>query len=114
MIETQALFDSLSDATRRRILSLLLGQGELCVCELVAALDMPQPKISRHLAVMREASLTSMRREGTWIYYRLHPELPLWAYRILEIVGRDAAETEAGLDTQRLAGMADRPIRCCG
>lgn len=112
-MKPQDLFDSLSDATRRRILALLLGQGELCVCELVAALDLPQPKISRHLAVMREAGLTSLRRDGTWIYYRLHPELPLWAYRILEIVGRDAQEPEASQDTGRLAGMADRPVRCC-
>lgn len=113
MIEAQPFFESLSDATRRRILALLLGQGELCVCELVSALDMPQPKISRHLAVMREAGLTTMRREGTWIYYRLHPELPLWAYRILEIASRDASEDEAERDGARLAGMPDRPLRCC-
>lgn len=113
-METQTLFDSLSDATRRRILALLQGQGELCVCELVAALDLAQPKISRHLAVMREAGLTAMRREGTWVFYRLHPGLPLWAYRILEIVGRDAPENESGRDAERLAGMADRPVRCCG
>jgi ArsR family transcriptional regulator len=113
MIEAQPFFESLSDATRRRILALLFGQGELCVCELVAALDMPQPKISRHLAVMREAGLTAMRRDGTWIFYRLHPELPLWAYRILEIAGRDAAEDDSATDAIRLAGMKDRPIRCC-
>lgn len=113
MMEAQALFDSLSDATRRRILTLLIGQGELCVCELVAALDLPQPKISRHLAVMREAGLTAMRREGTWIFYRLHPELPLWAYRILEIAGRDAPEGDSARDAARLTGMNDRPLRCC-
>jgi len=113
MITPQILFDSLSDPTRRRILSLLQEEGELCVCELVAALDQPQPKISRHLAVMRESALTSQRREGTWVFYRLHPELPLWAYRILEIANRDAAESESGEDRTRLSGMADRPIRCC-
>jgi ArsR family transcriptional regulator len=113
MISAQTLFDSLSDPTRRRILALLQSQGELCVCELVSALGMAQPKISRHLAVMRESSLTSMRKEGTWVYYRLHPDLPLWAYRILEISGRDAPEQETTHDLTRLSGMADRPIRCC-
>lgn len=113
MTDAQLVFESLSDATRRRILALLLNQGELCVCELVAALDQPQPKISRHLAVMREAGLTAMRRDGTWIFYRLHPELPLWAYRILEIAGRDAAEPDSPEDGARLAGMKDRPVRCC-
>jgi ArsR family transcriptional regulator, arsenate/arsenite/antimonite-responsive transcriptional repressor len=113
-MDAQPFFDSLSDATRRRILALLHNQGELCVCELVAALDLAQPKISRHLAVMREAGLTSLRREGTWIFYRLHPDLPLWAYRILEIAGRDAPEADTQADLARLSGMADRPIRCCG
>lgn len=113
MVTPQNLFDSLSDPTRRRILALLLSQGELCVCELVAALDMPQPKISRHLAVMREYGLTSLRKEGTWVFYRLHPELPLWAYRVLEISSRDAPELETADDVARLSGMADRPVRCC-
>lgn len=108
----QSLFNCLSDATRRRILALLLNQGELCVCELVTALELPQPKISRHLAVMREASLIVMRRDGTWIYYRLSPDLPLWAYRILEIATRDAPEAESSQDAERLAGMADRLVRC--
>ncbi|MFZ5483360.1 MAG: metalloregulator ArsR/SmtB family transcription factor [Pseudomonadota bacterium] len=112
-MEPQALFDTLSDATRRRILTLLHHQGELCVCELVAALNLPQPKISRHLAVMRESGLLAMRREGTWIFYRLSPSLPLWAYRIAEIVSRDAPEADIDQDAARLAGMADRPNRCC-
>lgn len=114
MIEAQAIFEILSDPTRRRIVSLLVGQGELCVCELVSALDLAQPKISRHLGIMRETGLATMRREGTWIFYRLHPELPLWAYRILEIAARDAAEAESEHDATRLAEMPDRPIRCCG
>lgn len=113
MITTQTFFDILSDETRRRLLALLTGQGELCVCELMAALDTPQPKISRHLAVMREAGLLAVRREGTWVFYRLHPGLPLWAYRILELASRDAPEPRAATDAERLAGMVDRPIRCC-
>jgi ArsR family transcriptional regulator len=113
MIESNAFFDCLSDATRRRILCLLLSHGELCVCELVVALDLPQPKISRHLAVMRESGLTAVRRDGTWIFYRLNPELPLWAYRILEIASRDAQDPESVMDDKRLAGMVDRPVRCC-
>lgn len=65
-----AVFKALSDETRLRIL-FLLTTGELCVCELVAVLEMPQGKISRHLSVLKNAGLVSDRREGTWIYYRL-------------------------------------------
>ena len=64
------IFKACSDETRLRIL-FLLSERELCVCELVAILDMPQGKISRHLANLKNASLVTDRREGTWIYYSL-------------------------------------------
>ena len=64
------IFKACSDETRLRIL-FLLSERELCVCELVAILDMPQGKISRHLATLKNASLVADRREGTWIYYSL-------------------------------------------
>ena len=112
MVQSKHIFDGLSDAIRRRLLALLYVHGELCVCELVVALDMLQPKISRHLAVLREAGIVSVRRDGTWIYYRLDSLLPLWAYRIIEIAVRDAAEAETGADHTRLAQMKDRPVRC--
>ena len=113
MLEPQDFFDVLSDETRRRLLGLILGEGELCVCELAYALDMAQPKVSRHLGVMREAEVLSMRREGTWVYYRLHPQLPLWASRIIELMVQGAESHLAALDRGRLATMADRPLKCC-
>jgi ArsR family transcriptional regulator len=86
-LDQQAFFDAffevLSDPIRRRILSLLLIHDERCVCDLNAALDAPQPKVSRHLGVLREAGLVLTRREGVWMHYRLHPELPSWAVRVL-------------------------------
>src|SRR5512147_948745 len=84
MIDANDFFDALSDETRRRLLALLVNDDELCVCELCFALDMPQPKVSRHLAVMREDGVLTVRREGLWIYYRIHPLLPAWAYRVLD------------------------------
>lgn len=64
------VFSACADETRLRIL-LLLAERELCVCELVEVLDMPQGKVSRHLAVLKHAGLVRDRREGTWIYYAL-------------------------------------------
>lgn len=68
--EDLAIFKAYSDETRLRIL-FLLKEGELCVCELVSVLGMPQGKISRHLSVLKHAKLVTDRREGTWIYYAL-------------------------------------------
>jgi ArsR family transcriptional regulator len=64
------LFRALSDETRLRIM-VLLSEKELCVCQIEAALDLPQAKVSRHLAVLRYAGLVKDRREGLWIYYSL-------------------------------------------
>ena len=114
MFTEQLFFDVLSDETRRRLLALLLRQGELCVCELFQALDMAQPKVSRHLGVMREAGVLSLRREGTWVFYQVHPQLPLWAYRVLEALVQGAAMAQVCQgDVQRLEAMSNRPIRCC-
>lgn len=75
----ESLFQALSDTTRLRILALLSAEDELCVCDLTGVLGLSQPMISRHLASLREAGIVSDRRAGTWVYYRLHPDLPAWA-----------------------------------
>ena len=66
-----AIFKVLADPTRLRLAVLLSIQGETCVCALVEALDAPQYRVSRHLAIMRHAGMIEARREGTWMYYRL-------------------------------------------
>ncbi|GAK27390.1 metalloregulator ArsR/SmtB family transcription factor [Serratia liquefaciens] len=79
-----ALFKNLSEETRLTLMLLLRQAGELCVCELVSALEESQPKVSRHLAMLRESGLLIDRREGKWIYYRLSPHMPAWAAAIIE------------------------------
>jgi ArsR family transcriptional regulator len=81
--DEQAFFEALADPIRRRILALLLEADERCVCDLHGALDAPQPKVSRHLAVLREVGLVLARRDGVWMRYRIHPQLPAWALRVL-------------------------------
>ena len=66
----ETLFQALGDATRLRILGLLLA-GEVCVCEIHQSLRISQPKASRHLAYLRRAGLVETRRQGLWIHYRL-------------------------------------------
>jgi ArsR family transcriptional regulator, arsenate/arsenite/antimonite-responsive transcriptional repressor len=68
--EMEALFKALADATRLRILGLLLT-GEVCVCDIHESLKIPQSKASRHLAYLRHAGLVDTRREGLWIHYRM-------------------------------------------
>lgn len=76
-------FKTLADDTRLKCLLLILQQQPLCVCDLTSALQLSQPKISRHLAILREQQLLISQRQGQWIYYQLNPDLPEWAKDIL-------------------------------
>lgn len=103
---------TLADPTRARIALLVTREKELCVCELTCALDEIQPKISRHLALLRESGLLADRRKGQWVYYRLHPELPAWVTKTLKTM-LDANQEWLEENHQRLCAMEDRPNRCC-
>ncbi len=92
------IFKALSDETRLRILSLLI-QGELCVCDLMAVLQLPQSTVSRHLAYLRNANLISDRREGVWMYYCLEEKLPIleeqpWQSLLSQLLKQEQAETD--------------------
>ena len=93
MITPQELFRALADMTRLRVLLLMQSKGELCVCQFTQILSESQPKISRHLAHLREVGLVSDRRQGQWVHYRINPDLPKWASQII-------LETAEGLLTE--------------
>jgi len=68
--QLEKLFKALADATRLRILRLLMA-GEVCVCDIHDTLNIPQAKASRHLAYLRRVGLVTTRREGLWVHYSL-------------------------------------------
>jgi len=113
-MQPETLMRALADNTRLRIVNLLLAKGELCVCELVAAMEMAQPKVSRHLAILREAGVVLDRREGLWIHYRIHPRLPKWAGGLLEAL-RDGCRKEdtCRQDLKRLPSVRLEKRRSC-
>lgn len=114
-ITADTLFRTLADPTRLRALVLLQLEGELCVCELTHALAESQPKVSRHLAQLRESGLVADRRAGQWVYYRLHPELPAWIAQVVATtVAALADEGQHQRDRSQLCAMPNRPgVRCC-
>jgi ArsR family transcriptional regulator len=81
------IFKALSDETRIRILKLLEG-GELCVCDIVAALDMIQPKVSFHLSVLKEAGLLKDRKQGKWIHYCIDDSDIFRRFLVLSVLER--------------------------
>lgn len=109
-----SLFKSLSDQTRLRCLALLVGQHELCVCELTHALTLPQPKVSHHLGTLRKAGLVSDRKEGLWIYYRINEALPKWAKDVVHSAVSGIRNDEPyASDRQALTEMPNRPGGIC-
>ncbi|MDX1677233.1 metalloregulator ArsR/SmtB family transcription factor, partial [Arsukibacterium sp.] len=84
MLNPLLFYKALADDTRLKSLLLITEQQELCVCELMTALEQSQPKISRHLAQLRKANILQDRRSGQWVFYSLHPELPAWAHQVLQ------------------------------
>ncbi len=114
-MQCRQFFQLLSDDTRLRSLMLLQQEGELCVCELVHALGVIQPKVSRHLAVLRDYGVVADRRSGRWIYYQIHPDLPEWARQVIDVtVSKQATREPFVNDLAVLSEMPNRPgaARC--
>ena len=82
------MFRAFSDRTRLRLLNLLRGGGgETCVCDLVDVLQVPQPKVSRHLAYLRRAGLVTARKDGYWMHYALAPATSEFHKSLLNCLG---------------------------
>ncbi|WED26613.1 metalloregulator ArsR/SmtB family transcription factor [Vibrio sp. DW001] len=106
-------FKMLSDETRVRCLLLIAREGELCVCELTQALGESQPKISRHLAQLRQSGILQDERKGHWVYYRVAAELPRWLEKVIEGLKQSNCLIEQyKADIERLNAMKSRPNRC--
>ncbi len=108
-------FKLLADDTRLSTLLLIQQEQELCVCEITSALNLSQPKISRHLAMLRNAKVLLDRRQGQWVFYRLNPELPTWALETIAQTQQQNLAMVAPL-LNNLCAMGERPERakaCC-
>jgi len=114
-MEAISFFKNLADETRLKILLHIHQEQELCVCELTQALDLSQPKISRHIAQLRREKLLVDRREGKWVFYSLSKYLPTWQQNTIELCFESSNELLIE-SSNRLNQMGNRPQRqkqCC-
>ncbi|EZQ11924.1 MULTISPECIES: ArsR/SmtB family transcription factor [unclassified Acinetobacter] len=88
-------FKCLSDPTRLDILKIILARQNVCVCEITEILQLSQPKISRHLALLRNLSILLDERKGQWVYYRLNPDLPEWVNAVLNVLNDEVLNKPA-------------------
>ncbi|MDO6822327.1 metalloregulator ArsR/SmtB family transcription factor [Marinobacter sp. 1_MG-2023] len=106
------IFKALGDELRLAALLLIRDQTRLCVCELTEAFGLSQPKVSRHLAILRDAGLVETERRGQWVYYYLNPRLPAWISRVVDETARN---NSALIETPlvQLQAMSERPAVQC-
>jgi ArsR family transcriptional regulator len=103
----ETLFLALADKTRLRLLN-LMREDEICVCYFTEVLGESQPKISRHLAYLRNAGVVSARREGKWMNYSIEmPENPSAAKLLQDTLDWLKSQSDLKADFQRLANV------CC-
>ena len=118
------IFKALSDETRLRVLK-LLEHGELCVCDIVAALDTIQPKVSFHLSVLKEAGLIKDRKQGKWVHYRIDDTNMFRRFLLLSALERiqeesvrdDNKRLQEFLNTKTIKGNGmnlQKRSLCCG
>jgi ArsR family transcriptional regulator len=104
-----SFYKSLTDSIRLKTLMMTHYHGELCVCELMEAMEEDsQPKVSRNLAVLKKSKIITDRKHGQWVFYRINPNLPLWAKTVI------AQTTENNIplitkELKRLDKMKNRP-----
>lgn len=98
------IFKSLADETRIRLLLLLQGRAELCVCDLMQALDMPQSTVSRHLAYLKKNGWLQDRRGGVWMYYSLKKDLePFLQAQLALLITTLSGSSPCQADQERLS-----------
>lgn len=109
-------YKALADDIRLKSLLIIAVEKEVCVCELMTALNQEsQPKVSRHLAQLRKSGILSDRKHQQWVFYSLNPTLPVWMKQIItSTIVNEPNFIEQELS--RLNQMGDRPTRvanCC-
>jgi ArsR family transcriptional regulator, arsenate/arsenite/antimonite-responsive transcriptional repressor len=105
---------ALSDPIRLRIVLLLQSHGELCVCDLMAVLKLPQSTVSRHLAYLKRSCWVDTRRHGVWMYYQISSENCDICREMLDMLTRHASILpEAEADRRALTDiLKEQPSSC--
>ncbi len=110
-VRPEEVVQAFAEPTRLRLL-VLLTEGETCVCDLVTALGLPQPTVSRHLAVLRRVGLVQARKDGLWSWYSLRPPASSLHRKLIECLSC-CREELPGLAREARRCSALRSDRCC-
>ncbi len=111
--DSQKVFTALADETRLRILS-LLNEGELCVCDIIKVLKVPQSKVSRHLGYLRRSGLVEARKDGLWMHYKLSkPASKMYGMLLKAVCCCRSEFDELERDLRALSANRGCLVGCC-
>ena len=96
------ILKALSDPIRLRIVLLLQAEGELCVCDLMAVLKLPQSTVSRHLAYLKRSCWVDIRREGVWMHYSLSKESCAICNTLLQTLKQHASTLPEAISDRKI------------
>lgn len=114
MKDHSQIFKALSDPIRLRMILLLQSEGELCVCDLMAVLKLPQSTVSRHLAYLKRSCWVDTRREGVWMYYQLSRESCQMCRELLDTLQKNVSTlAEAVADRKALTEFLKNKSPSC-
>lgn len=100
-IDSTHIFSALANETRLRCLYLVATNGEVCVCEIVEALGIPQPSASKALNALKRAGLLCDRKDANWNYFSLNTEMPEWAALVVDATVSGLASSQAHTADQK-------------
>lgn len=113
LVDIDLMFRAFSDPTRLRLLHLLQIHTELCVCDLVSVLELPQPLVSRHLAYLKRAGLVQDRRVGQWKHYSLTTAECSFHNNLLCCISKCFGEVPEFIEDAKRAANALSVKGCC-
>ncbi|HOW55298.1 MAG TPA: metalloregulator ArsR/SmtB family transcription factor [Syntrophorhabdaceae bacterium] len=110
MEDIAQIYKALSERMRLRIL-MLLTHGELCVCDIMAVLEEPQSKVSRHVAYLKNSGLIKGKRVGTWMHYFLKEPLEGLAAAHVEFIRRELSGLDwAKADAEKMRNVQAKKL----
>ena len=104
-------FKCLADETRLKCVLLIDSEHELCVCDLAEAIGVSQPKVSRHLANLRNCDILTTRKKDQWVYYSINPEIIGWT-KLTITQTRMSNPQFIKTCVERLNAIKNRSVRC--
>jgi ArsR family transcriptional regulator len=112
MKQTARMFKALADETRLRILGLLLSEGELCVCDIMTTLQLPQSTVSRHMAYLRNSGWVDDRRTGLWVHYQVTAEGSVFQQEVASLLWEHLPEFTIAAEDRKLKVGSAAVVKC--